>query len=240
MMNIIKIVNGKTFFKSVLLFVALISSFYSLAQDNTLTDEERSQGWKLLFNGNDMSQWRNFKKEDLNEQWHVENGTMQLTGKGGGDILTKNIYQHFDLLIEWKISLAGNSGIFIMADEVGKQIYSHAIEVQILDNQRHQDNQIASHLSGSIYDMIASPSKSQKPAGLWNKVRILLNNNHLQVWQNQIKTTDIVIDSEQWKTLLAKSKFKDWQGFALTKIGHIGLQDHGDKVAFKNIKIKEL
>ncbi|MDG1750813.1 MAG: DUF1080 domain-containing protein [Thalassotalea sp.] len=223
-----------------LLLLILTNPFSSFAQDNTLTDDEKSQGWKLLFNGKDMSQWRNFKKHDINDKWQVNNGTMQLTGVGGGDILTNDIYQDFDLRLEWKISNAGNSGIFILADETGKKIYSHAVEIQILDNKRHADNKIDSHLSGSIYDMIASPVESRRPAGLWNQVRILLNQKQLTVWQNNIQTADINIGGEQWQALVAKSKFKDWEGFALSNVGHIGLQDHGDNVSFKNIKIKAL
>jgi hypothetical protein len=237
-MKIIK-TNNKLIKLTLLLFI-LIKPFSSFAQDNTLSKEEVAEGWELLFNGIDMSQWRNFKKHDLSDKWQIANGTMQLSGKGGGDILTEAIYQNFDLRLEWKISLAGNSGIFILADEAGKQIYSHAVEVQILDNLRHADNKIASHLSGSIYDMIASPSESHRPAGLWNQVRIFLNNKHLQVWQNNVQTVDIVIGSGQWNTLVDESKFKDWEGFALSNVGHIGLQDHGDIVSFKNIKIKAL
>ena len=126
-----------------------------------------------------------------------------------------------------------------MADEVGEHIYSHAPEEQILDNERHSDNKFASHLSGSLYDIIASPVESQKVAGQWNQVRILLVNKSLKVWQNHVLTVDIVIGSKKWHDLVAKSKFKDWQGFASTDVGHIGLQDHSDPVAFKNIKIKQ-
>ena len=210
------------------------------AQDNVLSEKETSQGWQLLFNGEDMSQWRNFKKETLSSKWQAVQGEMRLSEKGAGDILTKKAYKNFDLKLDWKISIAGNSGIFIMADEAGSQIYSHAIEVQILDNERHSDNKLASHLSGSIYDITASPVKSHKPAGEWNTVRIRLFNKSLKVWQNNVLTADVVVASKKWQQLVAKSKFKDWQGFALTEVGHIGLQDHNDAVAFKNIKIKAL
>jgi hypothetical protein len=210
------------------------------AQDNELTETEKSQGWQLLFNGENMSQWRNFKKETLSSKWQVQQGEMRLSEKGAGDILTRKSYENFDLKLDWKISIAGNSGIFILADEVGSQIYSHAVEVQILDNERHSDNKLASHLSGSIYDISASPVESHKPAGEWNTVRILMINKSLKVWQNNVLTADIVVGSKNWQQLVAKSKFKDWQGFALTEVGHIGLQDHNDAVAFKNIKIKAL
>ncbi|WP_448213574.1 3-keto-disaccharide hydrolase [Colwellia sp. MEBiC06753] len=210
------------------------------AADNQLTKQERKDGWSLLFNGKDMSQWRNFKSDSLNPQWKIEDNAMTLTGKGGGDILTKKIYTNFELVLDWKIALVGNSGIFILADELGGAIYSHAPEIQILDNERHSDNKIDSHLSGSIYDLIASSVKAHKPAGQWNNVRIRFNDGHLEVWQNGVSTASVVIGSTNWNTLVKNSKFATWQGFAESKSGHIGLQDHGDQVWFKNLKIKEL
>jgi len=244
--NLFKNNHCKTLFKTVLSVLALSTPLLSFADDkafahdNELSEAEKSQGWQLLFNGKDIAQWRNFKQPNVSDKWQVNDGTLQLTAKGGGDLLTKKAYKNFDLRLDWKISTAGNSGIFILADELGKKIYSHAIEVQILDNERHHDNKIDSHLSGSVYDMIASPTSSHRVAGQWNQVRILLKNKSLKVWQNNVITVDIIIDSGQWKDLLTKSKFKDWPGFGLNDVGHIGLQDHGDVVAFKNIKIKEL
>ena len=244
--NLFKNNHCKAVVKTVLSVLALSTPLLSFADDkpfshdNVLSEAEKSQGWQLLFNGKDISQWRNFKQPNVSDKWQVSNGTMQLTEKGGGDILTKKTYKNFDLRLDWKISTAGNSGIFILADELGKKIYSHAIEVQILDNERHHDNKIASHLSGSLFDMIASPASSHRAAEQWNQVRILLENKSLKVWQNNVITVDIVFGSQQWQALLAKSKFKDWPGFSLNDVGHIGLQDHGDVVSFKNIKIKEL
>ena len=210
------------------------------AADNQLSSEEQAQGWQLLFNGKDMSQWRNFKKADLSDKWQIEDGAMKLTAGGGGDILTKQQYDHFELLLDWKIAEVGNSGIFVLANETGNMIYSNAPEIQILDNERHPDNKLANHLSGSLYDMIASPSSSHKKAGEWNTVKIRLHNSELTIWQNGVQTAQVTIDSPEWQKLLAASKFATWPGFAKAKSGHIGLQDHGDQVWFKNIKIKEL
>ncbi len=210
------------------------------AADNQLTPQEQADGWQLLFNGQDMTQWRNYQQTGLKPQWQVQQGTMVLTGKGGGDILTKNQYQQFELQLEWKIAEAGNSGVFVLVDEHGKSIYSHAPEIQILDNERHADNQLASHRSGSLYDMIAAPASAQKPAGQWNQLRIRLQQQQLTVWQNQQQTADIQINGPEWQQLLANSKFANWPGFAKAGRGHIGLQDHGDQVWFKNIKIREL
>jgi len=225
-------------------FIA-ISSF---AQDNTLTAAERAAGWQLLFDGRDMIHWRNFRQQGISDKWIAEDGAMKLSAGGGGDILTKEKFKDFDLRLEWKISAGGNSGIFILVDEEGNQIYSHAPEIQILDNERHSDNDQASHLSGSLYDMVASPIESHKPAGEWNQVRIVFQAGRIQVWQNAVATVDVEIGSSAWNTALAASKFGswwggllgDWEGFAEAREGYIGLQDHGDQVAFRNIKIKEL
>jgi hypothetical protein len=222
------------------MLLAASLSLPALAADNQLNHEEKAQGWQLLFNGTDMSQWRNFKKADLNDKWQIEDGAMKLTAGGGGDILTKKQYQNFELLLDWKIAEVGNSGIFVLVDETGNTIYAHAPEIQILDNERHADNKLDTHLSGSLYDMIASPPSSHKKAGQWNTVKIRLQNKQLTIWQNEVQTAQVTIDSPEWQALLAKSKFAKWEGFAKASTGHIGLQDHGDQVWFKNIKIKEL
>ena len=219
--------------------LAFSSSAFAKTPDNQLSKEEQSAGWQLLFDGKDMSHWRNFKSETLSPKWTIDNGAMLLT-KGGGDILTKKVYRNFDLQIDWKISTKGNSGIFVLADETGSMIYSHAPEIQIIDNEEHPDNKIDSHLAGSLYDLFAAPTTAHKPANNWNSVRIRMQDKHLQVWQNGISTLSIVIDSTTWNTLVANSKFATWSNFAAAEQGHIGLQDHGDKVWFKNIKIKEL
>ena len=125
-------------------------------------------------------------------------------------------------------------------NETGNTIYAQAPEIQILDNERHPDNKLPSHRSGSLYDMIASPPASHKIAGQWNQLTIRLQQDQLNVWQNGVQTAAIKIGDSRWQQLLSTSKFATWPGFAATKKGHIGLQDHGDTVWFKNIKIKEL
>jgi hypothetical protein len=225
---------------AVLACLILIIGLEAVADDNILSKEELADGWKLLFNGSDMSQWRNFKKDKIHKKWIVRDRAMVLTKKGGGDLISKQKYRDFDLKLDWKISEAGNSGVFILADEDARIIYLHAPEIQLLDNKRHRDNKEQDHLSGSLYDMIASPAESHKEAGEWNQLRIRIQNKHLKVWQNEVVTADIIIGSEQWKALIANSKFKKWEGFGENEEGYIGFQDHGDEVSFKNIKIKSL
>ncbi|TWG91094.1 sugar phosphate isomerase/epimerase [Luteimonas sp. J16] len=211
-----------------------------VAADNQLTAQEREAGWQLLFDGRDLSQWRNFKQDGVSDQWVVEDGAIKLAGAGGGDLVTRARYGDFDLRLDWKISEGGNSGIFILADETGEHIYSHAPEIQILDNERHPDNKLDTHLSGSLYDLIASPAASHRPAGEWNRVRIVHDRGQLTIWQNGVQTASVRIHGPEWQRLVAASKFAGWPGFAANDSGHIGLQDHGDVVWFKNLKIKEL
>jgi len=209
----------------------------NMSQAEPTADEHR---WQVLFDGSNLDAWRTFKQTTLHPNWQIIDGALTLTAAGGGDILTKERFQDFELQLEWQISEGGNSGVFILADETGPYIYSHAPEIQILDNERHSDNKLDNHRSGSLYDMIAAPAASQKAAGAWNQLTIRLVKGHLQVWQNQLQTVDVQIGSPQWQQLVSNSKFANWQGFASATAGHIGLQDHGDKVAFKQIRIRKL
>ena len=226
--------------QSGLFCLAAVLSTHIMAADNQLTKQEKQQGWSLLFNGKDFSGWRNFKKDSVDPKWKIDNGAMMLSEGGAGDLISENSYKNFVMQIDWKISEGGNSGIFVLADEKGQFIFSHAPEIQILDNEKAHDNKIDSHLAGSLYDMIAVHNSAFKPAGEWNHVVISLQDNLLQVTQNDVITTNIVIGSSTWNNLVKSSKFNGWDGFAKNQTGHIGLQDHGDVVWFKNIKIKEL
>lgn len=229
-------------FITIFLFVFSIDL---LARDNELTFEEQQQGWQLLFDGKNMSQWRNFKNTDIRQQWSIQDNAIHLSAKGGGDLISKQQYQNFELKLDWKVSKKGNSGIFILADEIAEQIYFHAIEIQVVDNDIKPNtdkpiHKVAKHLSGAIFDIIPSPKASLKPTGDWNSVHIKFLNKQLTVWQNNIEVTDINLESVQWEKLVIQSKFTLWPGFAKNASGHIGLQDHGDPVWYKNIKIREL
>ena len=210
------------------------------APHNTLSDDERAGGWQLLFDGQTLDGWRSYGHSQPQPAWQVHDATIALTSPGGGDLITHRTYADFELRMEWRISEAGNSGVFILADECDYPIFVHAPEIQVLDDARHPDNKLATHRSGSLYDLIAAPAMSQRPAGSWNTLRIRHQKGHLTVWQNQIPVADIHLDGEAWRKLVRGSKFADWQGFGSFRDGHIGLQDHGDPVAFRNIKLLEL
>ena len=240
-MKILFVASGNLSRLKCLALCALLLPGTTLAStDNTLSPAEQEAGWQLLFDGKNLDQWRTYGQQNVKSAWQIENGTMVLTRRGGGDLISRESFTNFELQLQWKIAQGGNSGIFFNADESELPIYVHAPEIQILDDARHPDNKQANRRSGSLYDLIAAPASSQKPAGTWNEVVISHHNGHLQAWQNNVKTVDIDLRSNEFRQLVRTSKFADWPGFAENDGGHIGLQDHGDVVSFKNLKVRLL
>lgn len=217
---------------------------------NSLTDKEKKEGWELLFDGTTMSHFRNFKKETIGKSWVIEDEAIHLKAKrqegkwkveNGGDIITKEEYKNFDLKLEWKIGNCGNSGIFFNVHEGDYGVsYETGLEMQILDNTCHPDARFPQHRAGDLYDMKACAFGTVRPAGEWNKVRILSQNGTYEFWQNGYKVIEFNIGDEEWDSMLKNSKFATWSGFAKYNSGHIALQDHSDPVWFRNIKIKKL
>lgn len=232
---------------------AMLILLTSSAQDvNKLTPKEKKAGWVLLFNGKDFSGWRQCNGTAMPANWIIEDNAMKvIVGKGknpgegsNGDILYgEKKFRNFELSIDWKASKMANSGIFFDVREVpGKPIYYAAPEVQVLDNDNATDNKIASHLAGSLYDMIAADPKTVHPAGQWNTIVIKVKNGKVEHIQNGVKVVTYTLWTPEWDKLVENSKFKDFPGFTegISKEGYIGLQDHGYPVWFRNIKIREL
>jgi len=195
-----------------------------------------------LFDGKSTNGWHSYLKSGPGA-WKVVDGILQLdpSAPGQGDLITNDEYENFDLKLEWKIAEGGNSGIIfgVHEDPSFDATYLTGIEMQILDDAKAEDNKLATHRAGALYDMKAS-SVPAKPAGEWNKVEIKKQNGHITFWLNGKKTIDTQIGGPEWQAMLDKSKFKTWKGFAAYPKGHIALQDHGAVVSFKNITIKEL
>lgn len=234
--------------KNLTLIVMLFLAGSLSAQDNTLTKKEKKQGWKLVFDGKTTEGWRGYNKTAFPATgWNIDQGSLHCVPNGkGGDIILNDQYSNFEFVLDWKISEGGNSGIFIFGKEIqGKPIYHSAPEMQVLDNERHPDAKLGKNnnrKAGSLYDMIPANPQNAKPAGEWNHVKIVAKNGNVEFWQNDAKVVTFTMGTDEWKKMCADSKFKGWPDFVNNegKSGYIGLQDHGNDVWYKNIKIKML
>jgi hypothetical protein len=210
---------------------------------NTLTDKEKSTGWKLLFDGKTTEGWRAYKGKSVGSKWKVIDGALTLKAKEkgqGGDIVTAEQYDNFDFTFEWRVTPHANSGIMYRVSEEHGAPYETGPEYQILHNQGHPDGRHKETSAASCYAVYAPTKDMTKPVGAWNKGRILVNGNHVEHWLNGEKVVEFEFGSDDWKHRIAHSKFKDMSAFGKEKKGHIDLQDHGDEVAYRNLKIKIL
>ena len=203
---------------------------------NTLTPEEESAGWTLLFDGKDVSQWRNYRKEDVNSGWKIENDVLSRVDKGAGDIITKDQCGAFELTLDYRISKGGNSGLMFHVTEDEQKPWHTGPEIQIQDNVKGHDPQKA----GWLYQLYRSETDSAKPAGEWNTLRILITPAKCVHWMNGVQYFEYVKGSDDWNTRVAASKFSKFPKFGVPTKGHICLQDHGNLVSFRNIKIREV
>lgn len=227
-------------FFTLLLLTSSISCNRSMAQ----------KGWISLFDGKTTNGWHQYGNKPVGSAWKVLDGTLMLDAsqkegwqvKGGGDIVTDMEFEDFHLQLEWKISKNGNSGIMFYVQE--KPEFSHpwktGPEMQVLDNNGHPDAKIITHRAGDLYDLISAQPETVKPAGEWNKAEIISREGILQFYLNGVKVVETTLWDEQWYKRIAASKFKEFPGFGTYKKGRIALQDHGDDVWFRNIRIKRL
>lgn len=206
---------------------------------NRLTAEERREGWVLLFDGKTTKGWRGFRQRVAPRGWVVENGSL-VREAGGGDLVTLRAYRNFELALEWKISEGGNSGIMYRVTEEGKETYETGPEMQVLDDARHADGKNRLTSAGACYGLYPSPEGVVHPAGEWNQVKIVVNGNHVEHWLNGVKVVEYELQSPDWEARVAASKFTQWKGYGLAPSGYIALQDHGDRVEYRSIRIREL
>ena len=205
---------------------------------NGLSEEEQQDGWRLLFDGTSLDQWKSYQEDTVNDGWGIENGCLARLG-WGGDIISREQFGDFELKLDWRISEAGNSGIFIRGDEAGPSIHHSGFEMQILDNIGHRDSSDPSHRSGAYYDMIEPDHDTTRPVGYWNRVHIIARGPHIEFWLNEKRTAMFELGSPQWQAMYQASKFTDRPRYGSLLRGHIGFQDHWDKVWIRNVRILE-
>lgn len=222
-------------------------AMYACSNNSGSTESTSSDTTKTTSNQDDFKNitsrenWKTYNADSLSSNWKNEDSMLVLT-PGGGDIITKNEYKNFELEMDWKVSEGGNSGLFfnvVEADTLGA-VYHSGPEYQLLDDERHPDAKIRKHRSGDNYDVQQSTVETVKPAGEWNHTRLIVNEGHVEHYLNGEKVVEYDLWTPAWEDSVAKSKFVKFPAYGKAKSGYIALQDHGDQIWFKNIRIKEL
>jgi hypothetical protein len=236
--------------KILAIVIGIAATHFAIAQQpNTLTKQEKKDGWKLLFDGKSTKGWHTYLKDTVGSKWQVKDGVIifdpSQPKEGGGDIVTNESFENFELSLEWKISKGGNSGIIfdIQENKANGATYMSGPEMQVLDNINADDNKKQTHLAGCLYDMHGDATVSKPvPVGEWNHAVIKQDKGHLTLILNGITTYDGQIGSKEWNDMVANSKFKDpaFANFAKVANGKIALQEHPGSSQWRNIKIKML
>ena len=222
-------------------FVIFLSATAQNDRINTLSEKEKKEGWRLLFNGKNLDGWRTFQGREITG-WKVIDGVLNNSGVGsdhGGDIITREKFQNFELELEWKIAPQSNSGIFYHVNEkIGTAIYESGPEYQLIDDKGWPDKLRDDQYSGANYGMHAPKNAIVKDVNDWNQARIVVNGAHVQHYLNGVKVVDYYLWDDDWMQLKEKGKWKDYPYYGMALKGPIGLQDHGGLAQFRNIKIK--
>lgn len=239
--------KNSTFSLSILLPALLFSCVTptkQVEQLNVLSDDEIREGWKLLFDGKSLDQWKLYNSDEAITGWKIADGILYNSGVGsdhGGDIITKEQFENFELSLEWNVSPQSNSGVFIHVEEgVGEALYESGPEYQLIDDAGWPEKLEDWQLSGANYGMNAPAGAEVHPAGEWNSTRIVVNGSHVEHWLNGKKVVEYELWSDDWNARREAGKWKDVAPYGMAKAGHIGLQDHGGLTMFRNIKIKVL
>jgi hypothetical protein len=195
--------------------------------------------WRTLFDGRSLEAWRGFKQDSVPAGWQVVDGALTRVGEAG-DLITRDEFGDFELTLEWKVVEGGNSGIMYRVTEHAEATYEIGPEMQVLDDARHEDGRSRLTAAGSAYGLYPAPAGVVKPAGQWNAVRIVVRGSHVEHWLNGTKVVEYQLGSPDWEARVRASKFRQWPGYGRAASGHIALQDHGDRVAYRNIKVRTL
>lgn len=200
---------------------------------------DKSDGWRSLFDGNSLTGWASLNGNVPGSGWKAQNGVLTSVGHTG-DLVTIDKFGDFELSLDWKVSKGANSGIIYRVGPGDQDAFQTGPEYQILDNLNAEDRQPPNHRAGSLYDIAAPSQDLTKPVGRWNNARIVVRGWKIEHWLNGQKIVDVDLASPQGKALIANSKFAGSSQFASFLQGRIALQDHGDVVSFRAIKIRDL
>ncbi len=238
--------------------ILLVTSFFLTATmcsgqqgsttNNSSNNKQNTAGWQPLFDGKTTQGWHSYLKTDVTDRWKVQDGVLFLDTanaggrQGSGDLVTNEEYDNFHLKLDWKIAKNGNSGVifYVKEDPQYQATYNTGLEMQVLDNNGHRDAKIHKHRAGDLYDLIASSKETVKPLDEWNQAEIVSKNGKLDLFLNGTKVVSTTLWDDNWKQLVAGSKFKTMPAFSTFKKGRIALQDHGNAVFFRNIMIRKL
>jgi hypothetical protein len=213
----------------------------ALSGPTALSPAQVADGWRLLFDGRSLDGWRGYGMDRAPGGWTAEDGVLRFTpGIEGGDLLHSERFSDFELALEWRIEEGGNSGIFFHVVEDYDWAFESGPEMQILDDAHHPDGANPLTSAGSNYALHAPVNPSIRPVGEWNEVRIRVEGPRVEHWLNGSKIVEYERWTDEWTALVAASKFAEMPGYGLAREGHIDLQDHGDPVWFRNIRVRVL
>lgn len=228
--------------RTVICSVAFSAFSFFQDKDNSLTEAEKKEGWKLLFDGKSTNGWRTYRKAPA-DGWEVLNGEL-ISKKDGvtkrADLITTDQYENFELVFDWKVEKGANSGVIYRALETDRPSHESGPEYQLIDDIGYPDKLEDWQKSGADYAMHPPTSLASKPAGEYNRTKIVVNKSHAEHWLNGIKVVEFEFWTPEWQELKQKGKWKDAKDYGMTKKGYIALQDHGGGVRFKNIKLRSL
>jgi 3-keto-disaccharide hydrolase len=203
-----------------------------------VTTSEQATGWRPLFDGRTTGGWRGFRQPQMPAGWQVVDGALTRVDRAT-DIVTVEEFADFELTLEWKVPRNGNSGIFYRVVEDDDVMWHVAPEFQLIDNAYDKEPLKPVQLAGANYDLHPPSRDVTRPAGSWNDARVLARGAHVEHWLNGVKVVDYQLWSDDWERRVRGSKFKDYPRYGRARRGHIGLQDHDDRIAFRNIRIRE-
>lgn len=236
--------KNKIFLK-VLLITFCFAALYACNSSKNLSDKFKDSEERLLFNTKNLDGWHVFSKPNSKGKWKAVDGMLffdsSMEGESG-DLVTEDDFENFEFSLDWRISECGNSGIFWGVQDHGtlERVWHSAPEMQVLDNACHPDAKIVTHRAGDLYDLVSCSEETVRPAGEWNSIKIIANEGKYQFWQNGVNVVSFEMFTPKWTSMVAESKFKTKPHFGKYSKGKFALQDHGDDVWFKNIKVREI